>query len=117
MVPPEGAEILEGFPSRNLPRKTDYELLRCRRASDSDVSVLKGCGRNVLGLSLSTLFPMKSSSLGWTKRSVEKVDVIGAAWRRRLFYYVCVSKIENMLSRGLADHVDLSPRPVLSVSC
>lgn len=61
---PEGAEILEGFPCRNLPRKTDSELLRCRRASDSDASVLKGCGRNVLGLSLSTLFSMKSSSLG-----------------------------------------------------
>ena len=30
-----------------MPRKTDSELLRCRRASDSDVSVLKGCGRNV----------------------------------------------------------------------
>lgn len=60
---------------------------------------------------------MKSSRLGWTKGSVEKVDVIGAACRRQLFYYVYISKIENILLRGLADHIDLSPRPVLSISC
>lgn len=100
-----------------MPRKTDSELLRCRRASDSDVSVLKSCGRNVAWfVTVSPVFH-ESSSVGWTKGLVEKVDIIGAAWRRRLFYYACVSKIENMLSRGLADHVDLSPRPVLSVSC
>lgn len=48
MVPPEGAEILEGFPSSNLPRKTDSELLRCERPQ-TDVSVLKGCGRKLIG--------------------------------------------------------------------
>lgn len=47
---------------------------------------------------------------------MEKVDLIGATWRRGLFY-VRVSKIENILSRGVADRVAISPRPVLSISC
>lgn len=47
---------------------------------------------------------------------MEKVDLIGATWRRGLLY-VCVCKIEDILSRGAADRVAISPRPVLSISC